>query len=321
MFLFALTVNPEPSFDSPIRPIIGISTITFNIFLLWAFNVYIFDPSRKRLAQHPILRYIVSYAFCISLIALAHFIIRNSGIGPPSEKIGMFWLYPYIGNMSNNTLVILIMHVILNQEDRKKLILEKAELEILNIHTLHDQLKKQLQPHFLFNSLTSLEYLVENDPKRAQVYIGLLSAYLRRFIEFSKLRVVKVVDDLRFMEQFIEIQRIRFEEAIDLNVNVPNRILQKGEVPVFTLQLLAENSIKHTQFSKKKKLRLELSPVGDNSLRFTNNTNNENEFVVDSTGTGLDNLNQRMSLVSGKPLRIYADPKSFNVEFFVGKCK
>lgn len=123
-------------------------------------------------------------------------------------------------------------------QDMKNLQLEASNNEI-ELKTLRDQ----LNPHFLFNSLNSIRALIEEDPRIAKSAITTLSNLLRRSLNMGKKPQVSLEEELTLVKEYLELEKIRFEERLQiaLNVEAPLDTL----LPPFIIQTLAENGIKH----------------------------------------------------------------------------
>lgn len=124
------------------------------------------------------------------------------------------------------------------QQEFRNLQLEASNNEI-ELKTLRDQ----LNPHFLFNSLNSIRALIEEDPRIAKSAITTLSNLLRRSLNMGKHPKVTLEEELRLVKEYLELEKIRFEErlTVSIRVNADQQIM----IPPFIIQTLAENAIKH----------------------------------------------------------------------------
>jgi len=121
--------------------------------------------------------------------------------------------------------------------------LRNLQLEATNNEIELKTLRDQLNPHFLFNSLNSIRALVEEDPKLAKSAITTLSNLLRRSLNMGKKPQVTLEEELNLVKEYLELEKIRFEERLQLRIQVdanPNLF-----IPPFIIQTLAENAIKH----------------------------------------------------------------------------
>ena len=129
-------------------------------------------------------------------------------------------------------------------------------------------LRAQINPHFLFNALTTIGYLIQTAPEKAFSTLMRLTQLLRGVLrstgEFSPLR-----EELKLIDSYLEIEHARFEERLEININVPKE-LEEIRVPSLILQPLVENAIKHgiskTKQGGKVEIFAKLQPQKDNVL-------------------------------------------------------
>jgi LytS/YehU family sensor histidine kinase len=168
----------------------------------------------------------------------------------------------------------------------KKLEKEKISAEL-------NALKAQVNPHFLFNSFNVLSGLIDEDPDQAQDFLSGLSKIYRYILENRNEDLCNVSDELSFAQQYFKLQKIRFENSIHMDVDVPKDVMDR-RVPSLSLQLLLENAIKHNTFSEENPLRISIKYI-NNALVVHNNKKSRTN-LEGSNGIGLANIDQRYSL-------------------------
>lgn len=178
-----------------------------------------------------------------------------------------------------------------------------------NIETKKIALIRQLEPHFIFNTLSVLKSLIYDDIHKASKYIDLLADYLRFSFGAYKQDLITVSHELKFAENYFNLQKIRFNESIFDNINVDEKHLLK-KIPVFSIQTIIENAIKHNAFTEKNKLLIEISS-SNGKICIANNIipGKANE----KSGVGLINLNNRYKMILNKEIEIFNDSKTFLV--------
>ncbi|WP_299519107.1 sensor histidine kinase [Winogradskyella sp.] len=119
-----------------------------------------------------------------------------------------------------------------------------AQLSIIAKQAQLDNLSAQLNPHFLFNSLNSIKSLVIENPSIARRAIDLLSDLLRLSLYKKDNDLNTIEQELALVRDYIELEKLRFEERLQLNVAVKDA-LRSIEIPALSIQLLVENAIKH----------------------------------------------------------------------------
>lgn len=184
---------------------------------------------------------------------------------------------------------------------RQALQKEKISLELKNEQQTKqalanelEHLKSGLNPHFLFNSLSSLSILVNKNAQQAQQFASALSNLYRYLLKHEKSELVSLAEELRFTKDYIYLQQIRFKDLIQVELSIPNNLLNRY-IPPVSIQLLVENCIKHTKMSQKTPLRIKI--YSDSDFIIVCNNYNPPERMHTS-GKGLDNLTKRYALLT-----------------------
>ena len=121
---------------------------------------------------------------------------------------------------------------------------EREQLEARLAETRLQLLSMQLQPHFLFNTLNTISELVHDDPDAADRMIAGLSELLRKTLDLGEAQEVTLEEELRVLDLYLDIQRIRFGDRLQVRLDAPAG-LRTTRVPALLLQPLVENSIRH----------------------------------------------------------------------------
>ena len=141
--------------------------------------------------------------------------------------------------------IVLVRHVL---DSRARLAMQQAETARLNEQLVKAQLsalRRQIEPHFLFNTLNSIAGLVREKRNDAAVrMIVELSDFMRRLLDDSSRQEVPLAEELEFTQKYLEIQKVRLVERLQCSVNVPSELLT-AQVPLLILQPMVENAIKH----------------------------------------------------------------------------
>jgi LytS/YehU family sensor histidine kinase len=143
------------------------------------------------------------------------------------------------------SLILLVNHI---QRSREQLALQQTETARLNEQLSKAQLnalRRQIEPHFLFNTLNAIAGLVREQRNDAAVsMIAGLSDFLRRVLEDSDRQQVPLAEELEFARKYLDIQKARFAERLQFTVDVPAELLP-AQVPSLILQPMVENAVKH----------------------------------------------------------------------------
>jgi uncharacterized membrane-anchored protein YhcB (DUF1043 family) len=133
-------------------------------------------------------------------------------------------------------------------DSRERLALQRTETARLNellSKAQLDALRRQIEPHFLFNTLNAVAGLVREGRNDAAVgMIAGLSDFLRRVLQGSTQQQVALGEEMEFAQKYLDIQKVRFAERLQLSVDVP-RELYPAQVPSLILQPMVENAVKH----------------------------------------------------------------------------
>lgn len=175
----------------------------------------------------------------------------------------------------------------------------------------YESLKQHLNPHFLFNSLTSLRSLIRTDAKTATSFLDGMSKVYRYVLKSGEQELVRLQDELDFVETFVKLQKIRFNEGLDVRINVPATYFNKYIVPV-TLQNLVENAIKHNTADKDSPLLITI--LVEDGYVVVKNNRQLYRIVETSNKKGLASLQTLYKYYSDNPVIINEDEHSFIVK-------
>jgi|SRR5579872_871820 len=211
-----------------------------------------FPPSQWR----RISTWLVHLCACASIglvyaawIAIWESLLNPWAISPGPDPFPQLWLHKfYSGLLSYAILYSVILLVGRLVDSREQLARQQTETARLNEQLSKAQLsalRRQIEPHFLFNTLNSIAGLIrENRNDAAVSMIARLSDFLRRVVNDSDRQQVPLGEELDFTQKYLEIQKARFAERLEFSVDVPAELLS-AQVPSLMLQPMVENAIKH----------------------------------------------------------------------------
>jgi len=199
-------------------------------------------------------------------------------------------------------------------------------LSIINIqHTYHKELdrlrqeqarlrlnllQRQLSPHFMFNSLSTLQGMIAADPQKAEEYVLILSDLFRYITKNIAVEKVPLIDAVDFIKGYSRMLNTRFPRHFVFSIKMESLPDGARFVPV-SLQIAVENAIKHNDHSPASPLEISITLCG-NTVEVRNKR--QNIPFTDSLGTGLRNLNERYVLLTGKGLDISETEDSYTVK-------
>jgi sensor histidine kinase YesM len=231
-----------------------------------------------------------------SILTLIWFRVSGHGNGLPSFLICVFLSVLAVVIF---TLVYEIMYLskerqlesdMVHQLDR-----EKTMAEISN-------LKSELEPHFLFNSLNTLSHLILFDPKTAHIFNSKLASILKYFLINKNKETISLKYELEFMDDYIYLLRLRYDNKIELLKSPDLSENAQFSIIPFALQITVENAIKHNEFTEECPLRICVELTDEHLL--VKNKYSPKLSKKESTGTGLHNLSLRYQLICEKDIVI-----------------
>lgn len=192
----------------------------------------------------------------------------------------------------------------------KQAVNRERRLREKNLKYKYINLKTQVNPHFLFNSLNMLSELVYEDPKKADNYIQKLSGIYRYILDYEETDLIPLDEEVMFVKQYLDLQKERAGDKVQLNINIKN--VNRYKVMPVSLQTLVENALKHNSVSENNPLKINICKEGM-FVVVSNNIQKKN-VLDNSNGTGLANLKERVKLVTGMEMVVNHNNKEFTVK-------
>ena len=217
--------------------------------------------------------------------------------------------FPAINAMVFNTIVWAIIEFIRSSEQHREAQATIDKLKIENLEAQKQSLTRQIQPHFIFNALSTLKSLIAESPKDAEAYTIKLSNFMRYSFSSETVDLTALKQELDFVQNYIELQSIRFEGAFTYEITIPEDALTY-KVPIFALQTLVENIFKHNYFSESKPLQFTIKHEDTTLVVWNEKTGLK---LTERNETGLVNLNKRYELTNGTGITILDKEHEFSV--------
>ncbi|MEO5592986.1 MAG: two-component regulator propeller domain-containing protein [Chitinophagaceae bacterium] len=183
-------------------------------------------------------------------------------------------------------------------------------LEKEKVLVMYESLKQQLNPHFLFNSLTSLSGLITANPVNAKQFLDKMSKIYRYILTSRDHETVSLAEDIKLATIYTELQQTRFKDGLKVLIDVSEIYLHRKIAPV-TIQNLIENAIKHNIIDEARPLMINVF-IEDDRLVVQNNLQKK-KFVETSNKHGLVNMQSLYNYLSGRPVVITEDESNFIV--------
>jgi hypothetical protein len=209
--------------------------------------------------------------------------------------------------------VVFVTHVyetvflIKEREDDR---LRVAELDRARANAELAAFLAQVDPHFLFNSLNTLEHLITTDAERARVFTEHLAELQRYLLRQRGKTLVTLGEELGFVDDYVALMRIRFGDALVVDIDDAGAD-RAARVPPTALQLLVENAVKHNELGEGRPLTVRIT-LGAAEIT-VENERRPRRTARASAGVGLANLDERVRLIAGKRITISERDGVFSV--------
>ncbi len=216
-----------------------------------------------------------------------------------------------------NLLFVYIQRLLFrNQEIERR----NEQLQLENVKSQHSALIQQVNPHFFFNSLGSLRYIiVRGDSDKAVEFLDNLTLIFRKTLKLSSNTQHSVHEEIALTLSYINIIEKRFEGKIFVNINIDD-IYDAYILSPLSLLTLIENVVKHNKVSAKSPIYVNIYTTELDEMVVENNIVPKFE-TVESNGFGLINLNKQYQLLTGKEIEVTSLPSSFRVVLPLIKCE
>lgn len=172
---------------------------------------------------------------------------------------------------------------------------ESARLALIAKDAQLDNLAAQLNPHFFFNSLNNIKALVLADPQAARRAIDLLSDLLRTSLYRRDVPQIPLRDELTLINDYLELERMRFEERLQVEIHVDDSLLSAAVLPL-SIQVLVENAIKHGISQRKEGGTIRIAVAKSDANLLISVSNPGHLSAGPANGLGLKNLRERLQL-------------------------
>jgi sensor histidine kinase YesM len=248
--------------------------------------------------------------------------MRKSPPPGPFRSIWLGTLYDEVALYLSLYAVPLVINYIL--ESKERLIRQQIETARLNEQFSKaqlDALRRQIEPHFLFNALHAIAGLVREGRNESAVsMIAGLSDFLRKVVDTSDRHEVPLGEEVQFLQKYLDIQKVRFADRLQLSVEIPEE-LRTAQVPSLILQPIVENSIKHGIAKQARGGWIRVSAFRSDGLLTLRVYNDGPSLPIqcESTrsGIGIANLRSRLRAMFGDAFELCLQNHSAGVEVLI----
>jgi sensor histidine kinase YesM len=284
-------------------------------FIVWEGNRYLLFTLRAYFNwfNKPIKK-ILALLFAITFYTIPVSALLLVGWFHLFEKGSVNWSVVTTSTLIIMICVVFITHVyetvfLVKQAESDQL--KKEQLERAKAEAELEALKNQVDPHFIFNSLNTLSHLIEERPEKAKLFNDNLAEIYRYILQNKARDLVFLKEEIEFVEHYFALLRIRFEDAVQLQLKVDDMESEQFLIPPISLQVLVENGIKHNEFSDLNPLKIEIQ-FGHESLVVKNEIRKK-VLRKPASGIGLKNLDERYQLITAKRMVVDENEHEFIV--------
>lgn len=289
--------------------------IPFIVLILWEGNTYIDRQLGKRYSwlaqpkQRILVQFVLSLIFsAFTLFVLMNFIhfIKFGDVRLFNRAIRQMFVPAIIITFLG--LILYISKQFFKAWQQSLIEVEKYKTESANAQL--QNLKNQLNPHFLFNNLSVLSSLVYQNQDKAVEFINELSKVYRYVLDSKNAELVSLQEELAFLEHYIYLLKIRFGTNISFIINI-DKDTENLYLPPMCLQMLVENTIQHNETSQAKPL--EVNIFTKNNRLYIMNPIQPRSDKAESSQMGLKNIHVRYSFFTDEKMEIIQNEQSFTV--------
>ena len=284
-----------------------ISASFIMVFLILLYNRKILSFSFKNKYNELIL--IILGSLIIAAVLSVGFVYIMAPENPHAKFMYNIIRDSLVRDLTMTVVVLLVVQLLRSQYYQKTIAVENETLRSENILTRFEALKSQLDPHFLFNSLNTLQSLITLDTEKAENYLQQLSSVLRHTLQNKE--VISLEEELKCVHAYCDMMQIRYGENLKFEFKIDEKYNNYCVLPL-SLQSLIENSVKHNVISSKQPLVVTVA-TGDDSVSVSNPIQAKTK-PEESNGIGLVNLSERYRLKWNKEVEITDDGNTFCVK-------
>ena len=193
----------------------------------------------------------------------------------------------------------------------KASLIEAEKSKKASLQSELDNLKSQVNPHFLFNSLNSLSALISEDQQKAEEFLYEMCKVYRYLLQNNEHELTAIHVEAAFLKSYYYLLKTRYESAIQLDIDIPDQY-SNYQIPPFTLQMLVENAVKHNVIMESNPLIIQVY-TNDNEELVVRNNQQAKSVSVQSNKIGLKNIQRKYQLLSQRSVAIEPGDQYFTV--------
>ncbi|WP_312335760.1 sensor histidine kinase [Sphingobacterium sp.] len=294
----------------PVEGIADFAVTSGFALLIWYYNIYTIPAYAKKTGSKNVISPQLFKGLGVGLIlmfllsSIQYYILSHLNFG--SKML----MYEVRGILINLTFYMFI-HILYQTYMNQQVVRELERSMAANLEAQYELLKQQVNPHFLFNSLNTLKYMVESHDAQSAEFIIKLAAFYRFTLDSLKLNILPLREELAIMDSYVYLLKARFEDGLLVTQNLDAHV-KETFIPPFTFQLLIENCIKHNIVSLEKPLHIRV--YREEEYLVVKNNLQERKIPEPSIGLGIKNISQRYLHLSDKEIEILKTDDTFTIK-------
>ncbi|WP_343644167.1 histidine kinase [Chryseobacterium sp.] len=290
--------------------IVNSSIAFFFSLIIWYFNIYNFSSFLLKDRAITFFNKKLIRSLFAGMVIMEGLVLAHQSILLKTEFRSIIPVYQFRGVLINLTIYIFIyLSYLIYNSQQIKLEFEKLRIDYLN--NKYKLIKKQVNPHFLFNSLCTLKSMIDINDKNKSKFVIRLANFYRFILVYEKFNLIPLKKELIILEEYIFLLPSRFERRIKFKIEINENILN-SYIPPFTLQMLVENCIKHNIALINSPLTITL--YNDEKFIIIENNFQPKNINQGSAGIGIENISTRYEYFTKKKLIIQKDYFKFTVK-------
>lgn len=214
-------------------------------------------------------------------------------------------------------IILFISRILRLNAIQRESLLENELLKQQNLQNELTALKNQINPHFLFNSLNSLNFLLR-DNKEASMFVQKLSFMYRYILQSGDRDLVLLKEELKFLDSYTYLIKTRYRDRFQITIHIDESYMDR-KIPPLALQLLVENAVKHNEISETSPLKVDI--YSENESIFVENRIKPRTTLAEGTGNGLLNLYKRYYMIRKQSIVIDKKDNIFRVKLPLNRMK
>lgn len=296
-------------------PIMALPIITESLYFFLITHIYRSQSKKMLWLQLPTTQLIPKVLLSIVVMAITVYLVRiGISFSLSLYSSEMMSIINILGNVTANIIILIIWSSVYFAFHYFEKNTQSLKYEVAMNEMKLNQLKSQINPHFIFNALNSIRALVDEEPSKSKRAINHLSNILRSSLVLDKKRLTSLKEELDTTKDYLALESIRFEERLQTEFNIEPET-QNVQVPPMMLQTLVENGIKHgiSKLKKGGKVTVDAKIDLGRMILEIRNTGHYHDKRINGTGQGLRNTRQRLELIYGESAKLKIENESDNM--------